>query len=338
LEALFRHIPGVRLAAPEWTSVVAVLFLAAATGPALIAVAGSGVRRWPAVLIATAGALLIAGGLALSTPAARPFLQRTALRKMESLRSAGALRLPATVYQGRMVRYLNGMSHTAIRRAALPGIGWLLFGAGLAARRRRSLLIGVGLAVELASFGIGYLPAVKISDIPPEPRWVSMGSSWASWSLASAPELLPPNLSTLYGARDIRSFDVLETRPYLDRLAACGYDVKQQAFPSLVFLSQVECLGRLGVRYYLDRSSVPGATHVGGGPPPEPGFYELALFTPSRTPAQASPPGFELGVILSSAAFLLITAVAAASTRLGRGRHAVDGRGSLGSDPQPILP
>ena len=59
----------------------------------------------------------------------------------------------------------------SVRRVAIPGACWLIAGLALTLPfRRRELLLATAAACELFAFGVGYNPAVRMTDVPPEPQ------------------------------------------------------------------------------------------------------------------------------------------------------------------------
>ena len=128
---LAHAVPLFGLAAPEYASAVFVLFAAAASGPAFVAVA-SGTRRLraAAVLLAAGGGLALVG-IAFCLPPLQPSIEHAARRGIELLKARGHLRLDSAVYAARLSGYLAAARWTAFRRVALPGFCWTLAGIAL---------------------------------------------------------------------------------------------------------------------------------------------------------------------------------------------------------------
>jgi len=325
LAASLHRVPLLGLAVPEWWGSVAVMFLAVAAGPA-IAILGSVRRPKTALAFAVAGAILVAAGTAPSLKVFEPLLRRAAQRRVAALQSSGFLKLPPRIYEERMNGYLARARWTAVRRVAFPGIAFIVFAAGLAARRRRPSILAAAALGELLAFGLGYDPAIRAADLPATPEAVVFlqRSPFRTTSfVAAAPDVYPPNLATRDGLRDIRSYDVLETRADADRLRECGHSASENAFPPKPDGDQQSCLSRLGVRWYLTREDVSGARRVAGDVPPRVGVYELAGAASVPFPADVPPTGVKTGAAFSVLGFLLGLAMAVIAGRLRRGRAAV---------------
>ncbi len=324
LAASLHRVPLLGLAVPEWWGSVATMFLAVAIGPAL-GVLGSVRRPRTALAFAVAGAALVAAGTAPSLKVFEPALRNAAQHRVAALQASGFLKLPPRVYQERMNGYLSRARWTALRRVAFPGAAFLLFACGLAARRRRGAILAAAALAELAAFGIGLNPAIPRSAVPPTPDTIAFlqTSPFRETSfLAAAPDVYPPNLATRDRLRDVRSYDVLESRTEIARLRECGYAESEKAFPPRPSPSEQECLSRLGVRYYLTREDVPGAARVAGAPPPAVGVYELAKAASVPFPREVAPAGTRVGAALSACGLLLGIAMAVAAGREGRVRGA----------------
>lgn len=274
------RLPGLRLVTKllpltiEYMTVVFVLFASAAAGPALFGegVAASGEqgsdvppaasRSLLAKVLCVAGLLLALGGALVALPAARPMLTGVARSGIARLQARGVLHKPAAVYEERLSGYLAGASTTALRRVLLPGLCWAAAGFGFVTRRRR-LVIGAALA-ELLAFGLGFNPAVaRIPGIPPPLAQLQRLDPAHEYFAASNLEVFPSNLGTLYGVRDVVSYDALETHKRVEALVSAGYDRVTHSFP----LVPNPALAPLGVRWLITPTGIveiPGAQH----PPP----------------------------------------------------------------------
>jgi len=327
LAATLHRVPLLGLAVPEWWGSVAVMFLAVAVGPA-IAVLGSVRRPRTALAFAAAGAILVAAGTAPALKTFEPILRRAAQRRIAALQESGFLKLPPRVYDERMNGYLARARWTAVRRVAFPGVAFLVFGVGLAARRRRREILAAAALGELLAFGLGYDPAIRAADVPSTPDaivFLQKSPLRTTSFVAAAPGAYPPNLATRDGLRDVRSYDVLESRAEVDRLRECGYSASDNAFPPRPDGSQQACLSRLGVRWYLTREDLPGTRRVAGDPPPRVGVYELAGAAAVPFPADAPPAGVTTGAVLSLFGLLLGLAMAVIAER-GRQRRPIPER------------
>jgi hypothetical protein len=317
---LWRKIPGFGLMAPEYGVVAFALFATLAAGPALEAVMQSE-RRWKLAgsLLAAAGVALALAGALPALPWARPALLDAGGRAVQALRARGSLPHPAEVYEARMSRYLDGARATALRRVALPGLLWALAGFALAGRRGRRVLLPAAAAGELLAFGLGFVPAIPVRRIPgPPPSIQDLGrvSPGGGALIAAAAELYPPDLATLARVRDVRRYDLLETRSENDRLVRCGYDPATRSFSS-PDAERVACLASLGVGYFLSREPVPLSERVGGLAPPGVGLYALpGVSTAGAVAPRNQPPrGFAAGAAMSVAGLGIAVLIAWSSRR-----------------------
>jgi hypothetical protein len=280
-----------------------------AAGPALFLLAARQ-RRKIGTGLAVAGVLaLIAGLVPLASPGT---VSNVARRGVEQLRERGHLRQAAQVYEERLNYYVSAAGLTTFRRLALPGACWLVAGmALLLPLRRRGALVTLAAAGELFAFGIGYNPAVEMTNVPPEPdvvREIRLRDPARRYLLAEHFEVFPANLATLYGVRDAISYDALNTRSRVEQLLPRGYDPLLHTFNPILAPDEVEQLGAIGVRWVLSRGDVAGAVRVAGPPPPAVGVYEVPNAQPVPMPLNARPPGLILGLVISLLA-MLATAV-----------------------------
>ena len=306
---VLRHVPVLRVVTLEYGVALFVLFASMAAGPALFMLA-TRQRRKIGTAVAIAGLLALIGGL---VPLLAPqSVAKAARGGIEQLRARGHLRQSAEVYEQRLGYYLSAAGLTTARRLALPGACWLLAGIALALPlRRRGGLLAVAAAAELLVFGIGFNPAVPMTEVPREPdviREIRLRDPQQQYLLAEHFEVFPANLATLYGVRDAISYDALNTKRRVEQLLPRGYDPLLHTFNPILAPKEVERLGSLGVRWVLSRGDVAGATRIAGPPPPAVGVYEVPNAEPVPMPPNHRPPGLFLGLVVS-----LLAAVAAAA-------------------------
>ena len=277
-----RAMPIVKWVAFEYWAVPFVLFASLAAGPALFAVTTTD-RRKVATVLAIVALLLIAAGV---LPALAPsLLQRLARAGIAHLQASGFLHQPPAVYQQRLAGYLAAAEWTAIRRIALPGACALLFAVALF--RRRAELAVVGAIAELVAFGYGYAPAIRTDEIAPPPSFVAQTGSGV---IASSNEVFPPNLATLYGLHDIRSYDVLTSEAATQRLVAAGFDPLANTLPVAPSDVQLRALAAQGVRYF-----------IGYG-----GVIELPNPAPAPVAHNTPPDGLQAGLWVTAAGAALL--------------------------------
>lgn len=298
--AVVRHVPVLRVLTLEYGVALFVLFGSIAAGPAMYVLA-SRQRRKIGTAVAIAGLLAaIAGLVPLVSPRTVSSVARSGI---EALRERGHLRQAAQVYEQRLGYYLSAVGLTTFRRLALPGACWLLAGVALALPlRRRGALVTIAAAGELLAFGVGFNPAVRMTNVPPEPeviREIRLRDPARQFLIAEHFEVFPANLSTLYGVRDAISYDALNTKQRVQQLLPRGYDPLLHTFNPILAPKEVERLGSLGVRWVLSRGDVAGATRVAGPPPPAVGAYEVPNAQPTPIPPNVRPPGLVLGLVIS---------------------------------------
>ena len=301
LATALHRVPLIGLAVPEWWGAVAAMFLAVSVGPAVGSLAAS---RHPRLGVAfgSAGLLLVAAGSVPSLKLAEPMVRHAVERRVQALKESGYLKLPPRIYEERMTGYIARVRWTALRRVALPGLGFLLFALGLLARRRRGTILAASVLAELLAFGLGLNPAIPLSAAPATPETIAFltKSPFRETSfIAAAPGVYPPNLATRDGLRDIRSYDALESQSEIARLRECGFSEGENAFLDSPTATQVQCLSRLGVRYFLTRENVSGVPQVAGGPPPKVAVYEFKQAASVPFPRDDPPPGLTVGGVLS---------------------------------------
>jgi hypothetical protein len=282
---LLRLIPRVVPMDVEYMTVVFVLFVAAAAGPAFEALADAR-RAGRALLIA--GVLLAGGAAVIALPLARPILTSAARSGIARLRARGVLHKPGEVYEARLNGYLEGATATVVRRALIPGLCWALAGFGLVTRRRN--VVAFAAAVELLAFGIGFNPAVeRVRRIPAPVAQLHRLDPTSEYFAASNYEVFPSNLGTLYGVRDVVSYDSLQSHARVEALAAGGYDRVTHSFPTTLTAAQRDALARLGVRWVITPQ----------------GVDELSGSQRPAAPRNDAPEGLGWGVVVSAVGLLL---------------------------------
>lgn len=309
ISSLMKSIPIVEWVEPARWSMLFALFGCAAGGAALMTIASGPRRPRLGSMMICAGVLLSIGGSVPSLPAMQGPLQQVARQGVEILRQRGSLRQAPEVYETRMTQYLARGASTFLRRAALPGILWILAGCALIATTRRSSLLAVATIAELIGFSLGYLPAVRTDLIPPPPRVIQDLARLdpdRKWQMAATPETFPPNLATLWQIRDIRTYDVLESSERATRLAAVGYDEETRGFASSESRDSVDRLGSMGVAFLLSRTPFVNTRPDEGKPPPAVGLYRVLTTRFVPFPANRPPKGLKTGAGVTAAAMALI--------------------------------
>ncbi|MDQ1346873.1 MAG: hypothetical protein QG573_242 [Acidobacteriota bacterium] len=305
--AVVRHVPVLRMVALEYGLLLFVLFGAMAAGPAVSACAARARPRLGRFAIVVGG-LAVVGGLVPAVPAARPALTAAAGAGLAELRERGHLQQPADVYERRLEHYLEAAGATALRRVALPGAIWFCAGWALAfATRRREIVLILAATGELVAFGAGFNPAVNATQLPLEPaiiHRVRQLDPEGQFFVAAAFEVFPANAGTLYGIRDVLSYDVLGSAERVAALRAAGFDDQAHSLAPDLSPTESERLAALGVRWVLSRSGVGNAPRLDGPAPPAVGVYEFANALARPLPANLSPAGLAAGLVVSLLAAL----------------------------------
>jgi hypothetical protein len=262
-----------------------------------------------------AGLLLLAAGIIPSLPPARARLVTAGQHAVDALRVAGKLPHSSEVYQGRVERYVTEGRWTALRRLALLGACWAVAGWGLWRFPSRRRFLAAAMLGEIAAFGVGYLPAVRLEGLPGEAPAIADVKRLDPENrsmIASGEGVYPANLATLDRVHDIVSFDVLENTRRTARLESCGYQEAAHAFRQD---APAPCLAGQGVRYFLSRQPLAGTARVGGSPPPAVGVYEIPGARPAALAANTPPRGLAAGalVTLVASGVLLVLARGARS-------------------------
>jgi hypothetical protein len=157
----------------------------------------------------------------------------------------------------------------------------------------RHRIVVLAALTELFAFGLGFNPAVPLSDAPPIPSAIAKIKSLDPhdrWLIAANFEVFPANLGTNYGVRDVVSYDVLTSKQRTDELLAAGYDPLLHTIPQQLSPANLAALARLGVRYVINRDG---------------SVTEIPNTIPQPIPANNRPAGIELGAMLSLIAFVL---------------------------------
>jgi len=283
--------PGFFPGASERLGLVFCFFAAACSG-----IAFENYRRAGVVVAIVAGLAAIVA-LFVATPFAQPILARAARSGIAMLQQRHYLRLPSAMYEARLAGYLAGFQAVAIRRLAIP-----LLCIAVAAFTRRRAVVAAAIVVEMIVFAYGYNPVIDAKQIAPTAPAIAdvlRLDPEHRFLIAAAPEVYPPNLGTVDGVRDIRSYDVLQTKARIDGLKRLGYDVNDRSFPDV----PPPQLARLGVALYLSRAPLP-LRRLGGGAPPAVGVYEMRDYVSVPMPRNAPPPGLALGATISIVALL----------------------------------
>jgi hypothetical protein len=321
------HLPVLRLIASQYWIVLFVLFGSLAAGPVVMAAKESGPSQRLGRGVLVLGLILLIAGILPAIPASRSFLLAVGRFGIQKLRAQQRLLgHPPEVYEARMQRYLSRGQQTALRRLAMPGAFWAIAGMGLLARKRRVELLAIAVVGELLSFGLGYLPAIRYSDIPDPPdavRVVRRLDPGLQWMTAAAPEIYSPNLATIHRIRDLRSYDVLESAETIHRLRRYGYDENLRAFRMWPTAVQSRALASEGVRFFFSRSMPKEGRLVGGAQPPGVGVYELPNAAVRAFPSNQIPVGFALGASVSLVAVLLSIILVSASAFRRRPPHSL---------------
>jgi hypothetical protein len=194
-----------------------------------------------------------------------------------------------------------------LRRVAAPMVLISVAGNAHARNRRRDLINGGAVVAEMIVFSWGYAPAVDRRDgaqLPQAIADVQRLDPAGRYLIAASEHVYDANLGTIHGVRDVRSYDVLQEHPRIERLVSMSFDRVSRGFPPQLPAAAVPALAHEGVRFFLSREQPPGTTRVGGSPSPAVGVYELAGAVPVTTPANTRPPGFEAGAAISALAVL----------------------------------
>ena len=295
---LMSFAPLVQWVAFEYFQIAFVLFATVVAGGALLHVARGPARRRLAIGVAVIAALLLIAGI---TPAVAPRqLEAVARSGVARLQQSGYLNQSAAVYETRLAYYLDAAKGTALRRAALPALCWILAAAALAMNpsRRREILLSTAAVAELLVFGCGYNPSIRTEEIAREPAMIAEVKArdpQGRWSIASSNEVFPPNLGTTFGVPHVHAYDILNGEEETQRLLPAGYDPRRWALPVHPTEEQARFLASRGVRFYLTPSGLLDLQASGLGP---------------RASRNEPPRGLFAGVLVSIAGLILLLGVA----------------------------
>jgi hypothetical protein len=117
-------------------------------------------------------------------------------------------------------------------------------------------------------------------------------------------EIVPANLSTLYGIRDAVAYDALSTNTRVTRLLPAGYDPLLHTSNPIFAPEEVPRLAELGVRFILSRGDVAGATRVGRLSRPCRRRLRDAGAIPRPLPPNQRPPRLPAGIVITVLAIL----------------------------------
>jgi hypothetical protein len=124
------------------------------------------------------------------------------------------------------------------------------------------------------------------------------------WRFVAIGDVFPPNLGTLYEARDFLSFDVLEPESEFARWVKDGWR-PVLGFSDRLTERQYNDLGMAGVRYFLSRTTLPGLERVDGDPPPAVGVYENVTARSKTASPNQPPAGLAFGFAVSGVGLAL---------------------------------
>lgn len=315
IDDVLRMVPLFNVAANERFPLVFVFFASAALPSALMFVAADHPRKKLGIVI---GAIFIALALAATTPAlpaGRDLLMRGARGGVELLQKREFLRKPPSYYEERLEHYIGGLRVVAVRRVAVSLLLIGIAGIALASSRRRGAVIGAAIAAEMIVFAWGYAPAVHIDDgakVPPVIEAVRGLDPTNEYLIGAAVGVYDANLGTIHRIRDIRSYDVLQEHPRIERLVSMGFDRNSRAFREPLTDAAVNALAGDGVRFFLSRIQPPSTNRVAG---PGDGLgvsvYEFRGARPAPRPVNAAPAGLFAGAIISAIALAAAAALVA---------------------------
>ena len=267
------------IAATERLGMVFIFFVTASLGSAIEQLEP---RRRACIAIAIVAACALIPALILATPIAQPLLVRAARAGIALLQKRHYLKLPVAIYEARLAGYLNGFEAVALRRIAVPAA--CVLAAAIALARGNRIVIAAAIVVEMTVFAYGFNPTIDVASIAPTPnaiREVIRRDPDRRFFVAAGAEVYPPNMGTIDGVRDIRSYDVLQTRSRIEMLRSAGYDANNRAFPN-------PPPPALGVRWYLTNA----------------GLTEVAGAVPQPWPQNTPPDGLAAGAVISLVALV----------------------------------
>ncbi len=160
------------------------------------------------------------------------------------------------------------------------GVGaFILTLKGKISRDAGGALAVVVLAADLLTFGIGFNPTCKPSEVYCKTQTTDLLKAKSGysrimplndkWSLMKTPRaVLPPNAATAYGLYDVQGYDALYPVRYKALLdAAAGCDSCPRENGNMVFARnpQSPVYDLLGVQWVISQKPVPGARNAGDG-------------------------------------------------------------------------
>lgn len=315
IDDVLRMVPLFNVAANERFPLVFVFFASAALPSALTFVAADHPKKGLGITIAAVFMALALGAAAPALPAGREMLMRAARSGVARLQEREFLRKPPSYYEGRFEHYLAGLRVVAVRRVAVPVLLIGIAGIALASSRRRAAVIGTAIAAEMIVFAWGYAPAVHVDEgakVPPAIEAIRRLDPTNEYLIAAAAGVYDANLGTIHRVRDIRSYDVLQEHPRIERLVSMGFDRNSRAFTEPLSETAVKAMAGDGVRFFLARLQPPSANHIAG---PANGLgigvHELRGARRAPRPANTPPDGLLPGAIISMIAAAVTAALVA---------------------------
>lgn len=302
IDDVLRMLPLFNVAANERFPLVFVFFASAAVPSALMFIAADRPRMRLGITIA---AVFIALALAATTPAlpaGREILMRAARSGVTRLQAGEFLRKPPSYYEERLEHYLGGLRVVAVRRVAVPLLLIGIAGIALASSRRRGAVIGATIAAEMIVFAWGYAPAVHVDDaakVPPAIETIRRLDPTNEYLIAAGVGVYDANLGTIHRVRDIRSYDVLQEHPRIERLVSMGFDRNSRAFREPLTDAGSKALAGEGVRFFLSADGPGGSVR------------ELRGARPAPRPVNAPPAGLFTGIVVSLIALAAAAALVA---------------------------
>ncbi|HLJ73360.1 MAG TPA: hypothetical protein VKU62_02150 [Thermoanaerobaculia bacterium] len=258
------------IAASERLGLVFAFFICAALGAAIDAFQPR--RR---IVIAICAGLVLIGALSIVKTT---LLIAIARKGIGMLQQRHYLRLATSIYESRLAGYVAGLQAVALRRFAIPAACVLAF--AIASRKR---VVVAAILIEMIAFAAGFNPVIdrsQIAPVPPAIEEIQRRDPQHQYLLSAAPDVYPPNMATIHGMRDVRSYDVLQSHARIAALTSAGYDVDARAFAAAPRLP--------GVRWFITGD----------------GVQEIAGATPLPLPRNDPPAGILLGAAISIGALI----------------------------------
>ncbi len=301
IDGVLRMVPLFNVAANERFPLVFVFFASAALPSALMIVAADHPRRKLGIVIAAVFIGLAIAAATPALPAGRELLMRGARGGVARLQERAFLRKPPSYYEERLDHYLGGLRVVAVRRVAAPLLLIGITGIALAGSRRRGAIIGATIAAEMIVFAWGYAPAVHVDDaakMPPAIEAIRRLDPTNEYLIAAGIGVYDANLGTIHRVRDIRSYDVLQEHPRIERLVSMGFERNSRAFAEPLTEAAMNALAGDGVRFFLSADSPRGVQELRGA-------------RPAPRPVNAPPEGLFAGLVISMIALAAAAALVA---------------------------